>query len=363
MPIFDQGYQHWSGQLSGHAWRWLAITRQGVRHGMKGRFLRYILIVSWLPAIGLALMLCLWGLAERKFDAVMPVLNILVSLELLDPRVLADPKHYRVVVWTLSYNHFLLAELYLSMLLVLLVGPRLISQDLRFNALPLYFSRPLRRIDYFLGKLGIVVAFLGMVAIVPSLIAYALGLLFSLDITIIRDTFPILLSSIAYGLVIAVSAGLFILALSALSRSSRYIALFWLVILLVGMVTGFILEQVDQEQRREVYLYRNMRGGRESQQKAMAELQEAELREAKTDWRPLVSYTANLRRVGQQLLGTDKAWETLSELKPPGQREQFLLEWAGPQYPWYWSAAVLAGLLGLSACILNFRVKSLDRLR
>jgi hypothetical protein len=31
MPIFDQGYQHWSGALSGHAWRWLVITRHGVR--------------------------------------------------------------------------------------------------------------------------------------------------------------------------------------------------------------------------------------------------------------------------------------------------------------------------------------------
>jgi hypothetical protein len=102
---------------------------------------------------------------------------------------------------------------------------------------------------------------------------------------------------------------------------------------------------------------------RQSQQKAMAELQEAALREAKTDWRPLLSYTANLRRVGQQLLRTDKAWETLSELKPPDQRDRFLLEWAGAQYPWYWSAAVLAGFFGLSACILNFRVKSLDRLK
>ena len=37
MPIFDQGYQHWSGQLSGHAWRWLAITRHGVRIGMQSR--------------------------------------------------------------------------------------------------------------------------------------------------------------------------------------------------------------------------------------------------------------------------------------------------------------------------------------
>ena len=31
MPIFDQGYQHWSGTLSGHSWRWLTITRHGVR--------------------------------------------------------------------------------------------------------------------------------------------------------------------------------------------------------------------------------------------------------------------------------------------------------------------------------------------
>ena len=33
MPIFDQGYQHWSGKLWGHGWRWLAITRHGVRIG------------------------------------------------------------------------------------------------------------------------------------------------------------------------------------------------------------------------------------------------------------------------------------------------------------------------------------------
>ena len=34
-----------------------------------------------------------------------------------------------------------------------------------------------------------------------------------------------------------------------------------------------------------------------------------------------------------------------------------------PQYPWAWSAGILAGLLGLSVCTLSARVKSLDRLR
>ena len=54
MPIFDQGYQHWSGTLSGHAWRWLTITRHGVRVGMKNILLRLLVIVSWLPAAVLA---------------------------------------------------------------------------------------------------------------------------------------------------------------------------------------------------------------------------------------------------------------------------------------------------------------------
>ena len=79
------------------------------------------------------------------------------------------------------------------MILIVLVGPSLISQDLRFNALPLYLSRPLRRIDYLLGKLGVIGAFLGLVIIVPCLVAYVLGLLFSLDLTIVRDTYRLLL--------------------------------------------------------------------------------------------------------------------------------------------------------------------------
>ena len=47
----------------------------------------------------------------------------------------------------------------------------------------------------------------------------------------------------------------------------------------------------------------------------------------------------------------------------PRTSSAFLVGALGPQYPWYWSAGVLAGLFGLSACILNFRVRSLDRLK
>ena len=358
MPIFDQGYQHWTGKLSGHAWRWLAITRQGVRIGLKNRYLRIVLLMAWVPALALVAMLCLWGLVERNSDLITPILGFLQRL--FGNEVLQDPRHYRVEVWTICYHYFLLTELRFSMLLILMVGPNLISQDLRFNALPLYFSRPLRRIDYFCGKLGVITAFLGMIVIVPSMIAYVLGLLFSLDVTILRDTFRVLLASVAYGVVISISAGLLILALSSLSRNSRYVALFWLAILMVSGIVATVLNSVESQQRARA-LYSN--NGAAQLNRSADDLLTEEIETSKSNWRPLVSYTANLSRIGQYLLGTDTCWGKISQSWRPRERSRFLANFVGPQFPWYWSAAVLTALLGLSACILNFQIKSLDRLK
>lgn len=354
MPIFDQGYQHWTGHLSSHTWRWLAITRRGVRTALQGRIVRMALILAYLPAIVLVVVLSLWGLVERQsalIETVKPYLTVL-----LGQPILAGPREYRVEIWTLCFHYFLSWELWFSMLLVLLVGPNLISQDLRYNALPLYFSRPLRRIDYFVGKLGVIVALLSAVIILPSLVAYVMGLLFSLDITIVRDTSRILLASITYGLVIAISAGMLMLALSSLSRNSRYVALFWMGICILTSVVSFALMTLDQEQRRH-------EAGVRPRFWANEEYLTSEIEAAKSDWRPLTSYTANLSRVGERLLRTNAAWEKLSKLSPPGQRSQILWKMLGNQYPWYWSAGMLAGLFAISICVLNFSIKSLDRLK
>ncbi|HXY33199.1 MAG TPA: ABC transporter permease subunit [Planctomycetaceae bacterium] len=383
MPIFDQGYQHWKGQLSGHAWRWLAITRHGVRIGMQGRVFRAVLLVSLLPAMALATALCIWGLVERRSDLVSTIVQFLVSAQILSPGIVDDPRHYRLEIWTLCYNFFLSCELTLSMILILLVGPNLISQDLRFNALPLYLSRPLRRIDYLAGKLGVIAAFLGLAIIVPCLLSYGLGLLFSLDFSIVKDTYRLLLASVAYGVVIILSAGMLILALSSLTRNSRWVALFFLGIWIVSNIASGLLELADREQRRIAFnremtaatpqktpapktreeRRRRMEVMNAAQAERLEKLEAQQTEASKSDWRPLVSYTGNLSRVGRQLLRTDACWEKLSEVQPLALRKRFLATWTGPQYPWYWSAGVLSGLFVLSAVILSFSVRSLDRLR
>jgi ABC-2 type transport system permease protein len=325
MPIFDQGYQHWHGKLSSPAWRWLTITRRGVRSQLKNRGVRLTVLGAWLPALALATFLALWGLIEQKSKLIMPLLGLFQNLP---PEIMEGPRSFRLTFWTIAYQFFFQFEMFFAMILVLLVGPELISQDIRFNAIPLYFSRPLRRMDYFAGKLGVIAVYLGAVAIVPALLAYVLGVAFSLDISVVRDTFWLLLGSIGYGLVIVFSAGTLMLAISSLSRNSRYVGAFWGGMWIVTyMLAGILSDSI------------------------------------KTRWCPLLSYTNNLGRMRDLLLNTDSAWHQIGQLMDPRRREANLRGFMGPTYPWYWSLAVLAGLFGISLWILTTRVKSLDRLK
>ncbi len=264
------------------------------------------------------------------------------------------------VYWTMAFFYFFNVEIVFTLLLVLLVGPNLISQDLRYNAIPLYFSRPVRRFDYFVGKLGVIATFVAAVSVAPAVLAYVLGVAFSLDATVIRDTGHILLASIAYGSVVAVSCGTLMLAISSLSRNSRMVGAFWVGFWIVSSVAGNILAESVRQ-----------------------------------DWCPVVSYPNDLLRIREAMLQTSKAREKYLSLFDVGRekvRRGFIplpfrkggrgssppprpIRPPGPPplpgydengnsvYPWQWSAGVLAGLWVLSAWTLSTRVKSLDRLK
>src|SRR5207245_10032695 len=144
MPIFDQGYQHWQGKLSGHAWGWLSITRQGVRTQLRSRWVRGLILISWVPALLLAFFMVCWGLAEQKAYA--GVRDLLVNMFELPRDIVTSPKSYRSPVWTIAYEIYFQVQVWFCLGVVMIIGPGLISQDLRFNAMPLYFSKPLRRL-------------------------------------------------------------------------------------------------------------------------------------------------------------------------------------------------------------------------
>lgn len=362
MPIFDQGYQHWDGTLSGHAWRWLAITREGVRAQWKKKGTRYWVMAAFTPALLLVGFISLWGLLEQGSPLLEPFMFIFNSFP---EEVRKTPQVFRGMIWTFAYDYFFRLETFISMVIVAIVGPNLISQDLRFNAMPLYLSRPLRRIDYFVGKLGVIATYIGAVAVVPAVVAYLLGLAFSFDFSVLRDTWRLFLGALGYGLVVMLSAGTLMLAMSSITRSSRFVAALWVGMWLVSSLAGDVLQHT-----------------------------------AKRDWCPLVSYVSNLYRVRESLLGTPAARDQLMDLVErsrraalekaqqlsrgpfaglfrPSRRERRefeayqevrietprILQLEADKYPWTWSAAVLAGLFAASVFVLSTRVKSLDRLK
>jgi ABC-2 type transport system permease protein len=330
--------------------------------------------------------------------------------------MLLDPHPYRTTAWTLAYYYFFSTEMYLIMLMVVVVGPGLISRDLRFNALPLYFSRPLTRSDYFIGKLGVIGTLVAAVAVGPAVLAYLVGICFSFDLSVVKDTYRILLASIAYGIIITLAVGTLMLALSSLSRRSLYVGLMWFGIWWIsaavgGILNGFYMESTRQEivqqefqearaaaqrlnsgdpqqddpDERRARMARVSKLHQEAFERSMIRTEELMAKAARGNWRSLPSFTANLDRLGHSLLNTDAAWVqvgsaveqgrkavqqpmrlfALGRPTPPDQpmNERRLADARVPQYPWWWSASVLAGSMGISAWILSRRVKSLDRLK
>jgi hypothetical protein len=426
MPIFDQGYQHWKGRLSGHAWRWLAVARQGVRSTLKNRLVRWFLFAAWVPALALVTVLAVWGLLEQQSESVLAFLQ-----PLLPPGMIGQPKDFRGAVWTIAYSFFFKAELAVAMLLVLVVGPTLVSRDLRFNALPLYFSRPLRRVDYFVGKLGVIGFFLAATQMAPAAAAYLLGVVFSLDVGVVRDTVRLLWAVPVYGLIVTLSAGTLILALSSLSRRSIYVAITWagfvlLTLMLSGILIGIqsetarfhiVREGIDRwvqdhppppgvQMSGPFPIHRYVGPSRpgqvvpktdEAEQIWMREwsiayanlhqqAQAVRIEEKRTDWRPVVSYATNLDRLGDRLLDTDTAWVNIGkvierprsafgpmanlhaggrlprELTGPAN-DRLLADRMVWQFPWVWSVGGLGALWVVSVLVLSSRVKSLDRLK
>jgi ABC-2 type transport system permease protein len=367
MPIFDQGYQHWQGRVAGHALRWLAITRQGVRQQVRRRRTKWLVATAFVPALVLGCVLAFWGLLEQKSSLLEPLMFFVQSLP---EEIRSGPKAYRSAVWTYAFDAFFAVETFFCMLLVLSVGPDLVSQDLRFNAVPLYLSRPLRRLDYFLGKLGVIAVFLAAVAVAPAVAAYALGVAFSFDLGVFRDTWRLLAGSVAFGLIVVLSAGTLMLAISSLSRNSRLVAAAWVGLWVVSNVTAEVLTKSARREWCPVVAYTtNFDRLREelldvasARQKFLA-LWEAGRDAAREAARPRFLFGGRNRRRGQPPrltgLGNSERDRRYGADRPPP-----LLETPEHlRYPWTWSAGVLGGLFALSAWTLSTRVKSLDRLR
>ena len=156
MAVYKRGYERYKGPLTSHTTRLLAMPRFAWDRLMQQRLVVILMVISMI-----------WPLLCGGFIYVANHLTLLQDFggNNLGKMVDINGKFFLV---------FMNTQAVFSVLLAALTGPGLIAPDLANNALPLYFSRPLTRIDYVGARMAVLVALLSSITWITGLILFGM---------------------------------------------------------------------------------------------------------------------------------------------------------------------------------------------
>jgi len=200
-PIHDQSYRRYEGKREPLGRAWSVITRAGIRSTLSRKALIALLIVAWIPFVVRTVQIYVVS-AYAQASQVVPV----------DAKMFRDFIEYQGIF---------------VFFVTVFVGAGLIASDRRANALQIYLSKPLLRMEYIGGKLAILVTFLLFVTLLPGLLLIVLQVLFAGNLDFLRANLYVIPAVVLSSLVRVLVAAFTMLALSALSKSTRYVAILY----------------------------------------------------------------------------------------------------------------------------------------
>ncbi|HEV3002938.1 MAG TPA: hypothetical protein VGX78_00685 [Pirellulales bacterium] len=273
MPIYEFGYRHWNGTLRPWWLRWFPITRTGFELAWQGRMLRRVLFLAWMPLLYFgAAFFALGKMTEPGTDGGPRSNSIVPSFAMppgphgrppvppdaletigygmlglpIGPKLREDPRAVRAAAWSWSfYQYMRLPQLSMLFLVVTLVGPPLISQDVRSKSFLVYFSKPITRWDYLAGKAGVVLAFAFLVTLAPALVLYVISIGFSPSLGALVDTGWTVVRIFASFAVTVVPATLVVLFYSSLTREPRFATFAWVSTCILGELFYWVLQAIE----------------------------------------------------------------------------------------------------------------------
>jgi ABC-2 type transport system permease protein len=260
MPLHDVGYRPWTGIAKpGGAARVIATT--GIRLAFKSHWLRRVLLLAWSPALVFAggffafeqaveeTRVGTLQTAGRRLDSFGTVGRLVADS--LGGR-LEEPEAARRIVWSRLLLAFMRApQAVLLAVVVGLVAPRLISSDLRARAWLVYFTRPLGRGHYVLGKVLTLAAIVSLITLVPALVLWVVGVLVSPSIAVAAATADLPLRIVAAAAAVTIPTVLLALAYSSLTAESRIAAFAWFATWVACWVAHGALTGADMAARAE----------------------------------------------------------------------------------------------------------------
>ncbi len=286
MTIREKGYAHWDGRLLARKRPWWPITRLGIKLALKKKYFRFLYFGAFIPALAF-------------------LVGVYISERIEDFRYMIQGNQRILEVNPAYFKTYFTSDFLLFMMVMLLVvgGAGLISDDLRYNSLQLYFSRPLSKRDYLVGKASVLVAFLLTLTLVPGFLFIVFKVLFSGSFRFLSSYPWLPLSIAAYSGLVTAFFCLYALLLSALSKNRRYVAIMiFAVYLFSDILHGFFYETFKKP--------------------AFA----------------LMSLKANLQQVGAVLFKQKPAYSV----------------------PWFWSLLILLAVCLIASLVLNRKVRGVE---
>ncbi len=208
MPIREKGYTHWDGEFQPKKFFWWPITRYGIKLTFKKKFFKFVFFMTLVPAV---VYLAVIYVSERLDD-------FSFMIRESAPLLQVNPAFFK------SYftSEFLL---FMIVIIMLFCGAGLISDDLKYNSLQLYFSRPITKKDYFIGKSAVIVFFLSILTLIPGLIFIVMKLIFSGSFKFLASYPWLPFSVIGYSALITCFFAFYTLFLSSVNKNRRYVSI------------------------------------------------------------------------------------------------------------------------------------------
>jgi ABC-2 type transport system permease protein len=153
MAVYEQTYKRYAGPLTPDWSRFLIIPRHAYRAVFNSKLFTAFFVVCFLPLLVEAILIYL----HHNFNA--------IAIMQINVREL-------VPIDAFFFQTFVNIQGGFAFFVALLVGPPLVSRDLRNNALPLYLCRPFSRTEYVMGKMSVVLILLSLITWVPQLLLF-----------------------------------------------------------------------------------------------------------------------------------------------------------------------------------------------
>ena len=153
MAVYKRGYERYQGPMTGHWGRFMVLPRFAWQKIFQHRIVGVLLVLAMIWPLLCAIFIYLSNHADLLKGATRQFQNFV----------------------QVNGNFFIVFMSFqgaFATILAAFTGPGLIAPDLANNALPLYFSRPISRLDYAIARLVTLLGLLSLITWIPGLLLF-----------------------------------------------------------------------------------------------------------------------------------------------------------------------------------------------